>query len=153
MSTPTKEDAMQYALFIYGGDGRWETFTEEAQQAMRQEYMAVGMDSKTQAGADPGELSKATTVRVQDGKPVTTDGPFAETKEYLGGFYLIEADNLDEAIETAARIPAARTGGAIEVRPVGDHCTSSNVASARSGAASSRPLSASSALSSSPRTA
>src|SRR3954452_15231749 len=129
---------MQYALLIYGAEGRWEELSEEEQQAMTQEYMAIGMDSKTKAGADLGELSKS-TVRVQNGKPVTTDGPFAETKEYLGGFYLIEADNLDEAIETAARIPAARTGGAIEVRPVVEHGTASKPSSARSGAASSQP--------------
>ena len=58
---------------------------------------------------------------MRNGETLTTDGPFAETKEYLGGFYLIEADNLDEAIEVAAKIPVARTGGAIEVRPVVEH--------------------------------
>ncbi|HYY63814.1 MAG TPA: YciI family protein [Gaiellaceae bacterium] len=112
---------MQYGLLIYGAEGRWEKFSEAEQQAMTAEYMAISRDSRTRGGADLGELSKATTVRVQDGKTLTTDGPFAETKEYLGGFYLIEADNLDEAIEVAARIPAARTGGAIEIRPVVEH--------------------------------
>src|SRR2546423_6074590 len=112
---------MQYALLIYGEDGRWETFSPEEQEAMTKEYMEIGMSPSTKAGADLGELSRATTVRVDNGKTVTTDGPFAETKEYLGGFYLVEADNLDEAIEFAARIPAARTGGAIEVRPVVEH--------------------------------
>jgi hypothetical protein len=112
---------MQYGLLIYGAEGRWEQLSEEEQQAMTEDYMAIGRDSRTNAGADLGELSKATTVRVQDGKTLTTDGPFAETKEYLGGFYLIEAENLDEAIEVAARIPAARTGGAIEIRPVVEH--------------------------------
>jgi hypothetical protein len=112
---------MQYGLLIYGAEGRWEQYSEEEQQAMTEEYMAISRDSRTRGGADLGELSEATTVRVQDGKALTTDGPFAETKEYLGGFYLIEADNLDEAIEVAARIPAARTGGAIEIRPVVEH--------------------------------
>jgi hypothetical protein len=112
---------MQYGLLIYGEDGRWETFSKQEQEEMTQQYMSLGEDSRTRGGADLGELSKATTVRVQDGKVVTTDGPFAETKEYLGGFYLIEADNLDEAIEFASKIPAARTGGAIEVRPVVEH--------------------------------
>jgi hypothetical protein len=112
---------MQYALLIYGAEGRWEQFSEAEQNAMTQEYMALGQDPRTQGGADLGELSKATTIRVQDGKTLTTDGPFAETKEYLGGFYLVDADNLDEAIDFAARIPAARTGGAIEVRPVVEH--------------------------------
>jgi hypothetical protein len=112
---------MQYALLIYGAEGRWEQFSEAEQNAMTQEYMALGQDPRTQGGADLGELSKATTIRVQDGKTLTTDGPFAETKEYLGGFYLVDADNLDEAIDFATRIPAARTGGAIEVRPVVEH--------------------------------
>jgi hypothetical protein len=112
---------MQYGLLIYGEDGRWERFSKEEQEAMTQEYMALAQDSRTRGGADLGDLSSATTVRVQDGKALTTDGPFAETKEYLGGFYLVEADNLDEAIEFAAKIPAARTGGAVEVRPVIEH--------------------------------
>jgi hypothetical protein len=112
---------MQYGLLIYGEDGRWETFSQEEQEAMTQEYMAIAQDKRTRGGADLGDLTSATTVRVQDGKPLTTDGPFAETKEYLGGFFLVEADNLDEAIEIAATIPAARTGGAIEVRPVIEH--------------------------------
>jgi hypothetical protein len=111
---------MQYALLIYGG-GDWNALTEEEQQAQMQDYMAISQDSKTRGGADLGDLSGATTVRVDNGKALTTDGPFAETKEYLGGFYLIEADNLDEAIEVAAKIPAARTGGAVEVRPVIEH--------------------------------
>jgi len=112
---------MQYALLIYGEEGRWETYSEAEQQAMTEDYMEIGRDPKTKAGADLGELSKATTVQVDNGKTLTTDGPFAETKEYLGGFYLIDADNLDEAIEVAAKIPAARTGGTIEVRPVVEH--------------------------------
>ena len=112
---------MQYALLIYGEEGRWETYSEAEQQAMTEDYMAIGRDPKIKAGADLGELSKAITVRVDNGKTLTTDGPFAETKEYLGGFYLIDADNLDEAIEVAAKIPAARTGGTIEVRPVVEH--------------------------------
>ena len=111
---------MQYALLIYGG-GDWASLSEEEQQAQTKEYMDIAMSPRTNGGADLGDLSRATTVRVDDGKTLTTDGPFAETKEYLGGFYLIEADNLDEALETAARIPAARTGGAIEVRPVVEH--------------------------------
>jgi hypothetical protein len=111
---------MQYGLLIYGEE-RWDQFSEAEQQAMMQEYFAISSDPNTKGGADLGDLSKATTIRVQDGKTLTTDGPFAETKEYLGGFYLIEADNLDEAIEVAARIPAARTGGAIEIRPVIEH--------------------------------
>src|SRR6266516_3018944 len=82
---------MQYALLIYGAEGRWEQFSEEEQQAMTEQYMAISRDPKTKGGADLGDLSKATTVQVDNGKTLTTDGPFAETKEYLGGFYLIEA--------------------------------------------------------------
>ena len=112
---------MQYALLIYGAEGRWEQFSEEEQQARTEQYMAISRDPQTKGGADLGDLSQATTVQVDNGKTLTTDGPFAETKEYLGGFYLIDADNLDEAIEVAAKIPAARTGGTIEVRPVVEH--------------------------------
>jgi hypothetical protein len=121
LDTDERRLDMLYGLLIYGEDGRWETFSEAEQQAMTQEYMAIGRDPKTKGGADLGELSRATTVRVKDGKTIATDGPFAETKEYLGGFFLVEADSLDEAIEVAAKIPAARTGGAIEVRPVVEH--------------------------------
>jgi hypothetical protein len=71
-----------------------------------------------QAGAPLQPTSTATTVRSKDGKPVTTDGPFAETKEQLGGYYLVEARNLDDAIAMAARIPVVRMGGAVEVRPI-----------------------------------
>ena len=112
---------MQYALLIYGQPGRWEQLSEEEQESMTREYMELGQRPETRGGADLGELSTATTVRVNDGETLTTDGPFAETKEYLGGLYLVECGNLDEAIEFASKIPAARTGGAIEVRPVIEH--------------------------------
>ena len=112
---------MQYALLIYGSGDGWEQLSTEEQQAQMQEYMALSQRPETQGGADLGDLSSATTVRVDNGDAVTTDGPFAETKEYLGGFYLVECDNLDDALAFAARIPAARTGGAIEVRPVVEH--------------------------------
>ena len=112
---------MQYALLIYGEPGRWEELSEEDRQQQMKDYMDLGERPETRGGADLGELSSATTVRVNDGETLTTDGPFAETKEYLGGFYLVECDTIDEAIEFAAKIPAARTGGAIEVRPVVEH--------------------------------
>ena len=108
---------MQYALLIYGEPGRWEQLSEEEQQTQMQEYMELGQRPETRGGADLGELSSSTTVRVKDGETLTTDGPFAETKEYLGGLYLIECDNLDEAIEIAAKHPAARFGF-VEVRPI-----------------------------------
>ncbi len=112
---------MQYALLIYGSGEGWEQLSKEEQQAQTQEYMALGQSPETRGGADLGDLSSATTVRVNDGEALTTDGPFAETKEYLGGFYLVECESLDDAIAFAAKIPAARNGGAIEVRPVVEH--------------------------------
>jgi len=111
---------VQYALLIYGSGG-WDKLSEEEQEQQMHEYMAIGQSKQTKGGADLGDLSTATTVRVENGSTLTTDGPFAETKEYLGGFYLVECGNIDEAIEIAAKIPAARTGGAIEVRPVIPH--------------------------------
>ena len=112
---------MQYALLIYGSGEGWEQLSEDERQTQMQEYMALSQRPETRGGADLGDLSTATTVRVDNGDAVTTDGPFAETKEYLGGFYLVECDNLDDALAFAAKIPAARTGGAIEVRPVVEH--------------------------------
>ena len=112
---------MQYALLIYGSGDGWEKLSDEERQTQMQEYMALGDRPETRGGADLGELSSSTTVRVNNGETLTTDGPFAETKEYLGGFYLVECDNIDEAIEFASKIPAARNGGAIEVRPVVEH--------------------------------
>ncbi len=113
---------MQYALLIY---------TEEPTEPVPDEVMAAEMEAYnafskhvTDRGAMRGgealqPTATATTVRVRDGKTVTTDGPFAETKEALGGFYLVEAADLDEAIEYAAMIPGAKHGS-IEVRPIWD---------------------------------
>ena len=112
---------MQYALLIYGSGDGWEQLSTEEQQAQTQEYMALSQRPETRGGADLGDLSSATTIRVDNGDAVTTDGPFAETKEYLGGFYLVECDNIDDALAFAAKIPAARNGGAVEVRPVVEH--------------------------------
>ena len=112
---------MQYALLIYGSGDGWERLSDEERETQMREYMALGERPETRGGADLGDLGSATTVRVSDGESLATDGPFAETKEYLGGFYLVECDNLDDAIAFAAKIPAARTGGAIEVRPVVEH--------------------------------
>jgi hypothetical protein len=112
---------VQYALLIYGSGEGWEQLSKEEQEAQTQEYMALSQRPETRGGADLGELTSATTVRVDNGETMTTDGPFAETKEYLGGFYLVECSNLDDAIAFAAKIPAARNGGSIEVRPVVEH--------------------------------
>jgi len=109
---------MKYALLIHSNDEQWEERSENEQQAIYGEYMAISELPGMFGGAQLEPATSTTTVRVADGRTLATDGPFAETKEALGGFYLYEADNLDDAIEVAARIPAARFGGAIEVRPI-----------------------------------
>jgi len=111
---------MKYALLIYSQEapGAFEQLPEEQQQAIMGEYFALARDPATYASEQLQPAATATTVRVENGDTLTTDGPFAETKEVLGGFYLIDAENLDGALEVAARIPAARMGGVIEVRPV-----------------------------------
>jgi hypothetical protein len=111
---------MKYMLLIHSGDGvsQWESLSEDEQNAILGEYMAISQAPGVTGGDQLQPPETATTVRVQDGRTLTTDGPFAETKDALGGYYQFEADDLDAAIEIAARIPAARLGGAIEVRPV-----------------------------------
>jgi hypothetical protein len=111
---------MQYMLQIFSGDAgeRFEALSEDEQNAVMGEYFAISELPEVTAGAQLQPAETATTVRVQDGEALTTDGPFAATKEVLGGYYLVEADDLDRALEIAARIPAARLGGAVEVRPV-----------------------------------
>lgn len=111
---------MMYLLQIYSSTAMddYEGLSEEEKGAITGEYMAIAQAPGIAGGHQLQPPETATTVRVQDGRTLTTDGPFAETKEAFGGYYLLEADDLDVAIEMAARIPAARMGGAIEVRPV-----------------------------------
>jgi len=109
---------VKYMLLIYANNDGWDQLSEDEQNAISQEYLDIRDDPRSVGGSQLQPSSTATTVRVQDGNTVTTDGPFLETKEELGGFYLLEADDLDAALEVAAKIPAARLGGAIEVRPV-----------------------------------
>ncbi|MFZ0381463.1 MAG: YciI family protein [Solirubrobacteraceae bacterium] len=109
---------MKYAMLIHERPGYVEALAEDERQAVFAEYMALAEDPRARGGAQLQPIETATTVRVQDGQTLTTDGPYADTKEVFGGYYVFEADNLDEAIELAARIPAARFGGAIEVRPL-----------------------------------
>ncbi len=109
---------MKYALLIYSNDAEWDNLSEDARTAIYGEYFAISETKGVYGGSELQPAESATTVRVQNGQNMTTDGPFPETKEALGGFYLFEADDLDAALELAARIPAARRGGAIEVRPV-----------------------------------
>lgn len=112
---------MQYLLLIYGNEGDWASMSEEEQTQIFQEYMEysqkIAGDGKMVGGEALEPSDTATTVRVRDGKTLATDGPFAETREQLGGYYQVEADNLDEAIALAAQIPGAKHG-AIEVRPI-----------------------------------
>jgi hypothetical protein len=120
---PAKETTMNYLIQIYTGAAMntWEGLSEDEQAAISGEYFAIREAPGVTAGAQLQPAETATTVRVEDGRTLTTDGPFPETKEALGGYYLLEAADLDGAIELAARIPAARMGGAVEVRPVVAH--------------------------------
>jgi hypothetical protein len=111
---------MKYALLIYPGSGReeYERLPEQERLAITGEYLALTREPGVLGAEQLQPAESATTVRVEDGRALTTDGPFADTKEILGGIYLLEADDLDRALELAARIPAARMGGAVEVRPL-----------------------------------
>jgi hypothetical protein len=111
---------MKYVLQIFSGEAieEFEKLSEDEQSAISGEYYAISEEPGVTGGAQLQPPASATTVRVKDGAALITDGPFAETKEALGGYYLYEAPDLDAAIEIAARIPAARMGGAVEVRPV-----------------------------------
>jgi hypothetical protein len=109
---------MKYAMFIHRKPGDTDALSEDEFKAMLVEYTALRDDPRHVASAELQPIETATTVRVQAGQTLTTDGPFADTKEVFGGYYVFEAVNLDVAIELAARIPAARLGGAIEVRPL-----------------------------------
>jgi hypothetical protein len=109
---------MKYALLIYEKPGSTDGLGEQELGAMYGEYMAIRAEPTCLGGAQLQPIQTATTVRVHEGQTLSTDGPFADTKEVFGGYYVFEADDLDVALELAARIPAARMGGAIEVRPV-----------------------------------
>ena len=115
---------MQYMILIYGDEARFATMANDpkAQEQMYAAYIRYGADMREagvlRGGAELKATATATTVRVRNGKTLTTDGPFAETKEQLGGYYLIEVADLDQAVHWAARCPAS-AGGSIEVRPMG----------------------------------
>lgn len=112
---------MQYILLIYDNEAELKARNPEEAQRVHGEYMAFTASIKQSGHMRAGEplesSTTATTVRVKGGKTVRTDGPFAETREQLGGFYIVEAKDLDEAVGIAARIPSAKTGS-IEVRPI-----------------------------------
>jgi hypothetical protein len=117
---------MKYVLLIHQGDAptpyspdEWRRLSEDEQKAVYAAYQAINeTPGVTPAGVQLQPPETATTVRVEDGKTLTTDGPFVAVKEALGGWLVFEADDLDAAIELASRIPAAQMGGAVEVRPV-----------------------------------
>ena len=111
---------MQYMLLIYADEKPWNSMSEDEIKATMQAYGEVSKElvasGAMRGGSELAPVSTATTVRVRNGKALTTDGPFAETKEQLGGYYLIEVANLDEAIKWAAKIPSAAFGS-VEIRP------------------------------------
>jgi hypothetical protein len=113
-----EEDAMKYLLQIYPPSAEFDGLSEEEQNAVVDEYLAIGQSPAVIGGDQLQPVETATTVRVQNGQTLLTDGPFVEAKEHLGGYFLVDADDLDAALEIAARIPAARMGGAVEVRPL-----------------------------------
>src|ERR1700684_1485037 len=124
---PDKEEAMKYMLLMHQGStptprdrDAWGRLSEDEQRGVYQAYQAINETPGVTSGVPMGEPGTATTVRVENGKTLTTDGPFVEMKEALGGYLFFEADDLDAAIELASQIPAARMGGAIEGRPVGE---------------------------------
>jgi len=114
---------MKYMLLIYHAESSWDELSEPERQKIYAEYRQFSEEiiasGHHRGGSELHPTSTATSVRVRDGKQLATDGPFSETKEQLGGYYLIEAANLDEAIAIAARIPSAAMG-TIEVRPLSE---------------------------------
>lgn len=115
---------MQYLLMIYGEESRWDNVNPQEREAVLQEFMqfskSIQQSGHLRGGNELQPTSRATTVRPRNGKRIVTDGPFAETKEAMGGYYLIEARDLDEAVAIAARVPSARWGS-VEIRPIVPH--------------------------------
>jgi hypothetical protein len=116
---------VKYILLIHQGDTptprdaeAWAGLSEDEQKAVYADYQAINQTPGVTPGQGLDAPETATTVRVKDGKTLTTDGPFVEMKDAVGGYLLYEADDLDAAIALAARVPAARLGGAVEIRPV-----------------------------------
>jgi hypothetical protein len=119
---------MKYLMLIHQGDAPtpnspddWARLSEEEQRQVYADYQAINQTPGVTPGVGMQPPETATTVRVEDGRTLTTDGPFVTVKEALGGYFVFEADDLDAAIELAARVPAARLGGAVEVRPVAEY--------------------------------
>jgi hypothetical protein len=112
---------MRYALLIHERPGSYDGFDAAQRAAITAEYTSLSSDDRVVLGERLKPASTATTVREGDGELLLTDGPFADTKEIFGGFYLVEAPDLDAALELAGRIPAVRLGGSVEIRPVDEH--------------------------------
>jgi hypothetical protein len=108
---------MEFLALIHSDEKAWENASDDERQAIYQRYMDFSERGEVVGGAELQDTAAATTVRIRDGQRVVTDGPYAEVKEALGGFFILEADSIDEACKLAAEIPAAEHG-AIEVRPV-----------------------------------
>ena len=109
---------MRYALLINERPGAYDGLDGAQRAAITAEYLALRDDERVVGGARLASAETATTLRAVDGELLLTDGPFAETKEVFGGFYLVDAEDLDAALALAAQIPAVRLGGSVEVRPV-----------------------------------
>jgi hypothetical protein len=110
---------MKYVMLIYQGDAqeRQAALSEEEQKQVYADYQGINQTPGVTSVPPMGRPENATTVRVEGGETLTADGPFAGVKEAVGGLFILEADDLDAAIEVAARVPAARYGGAVEIRP------------------------------------
>jgi hypothetical protein len=123
---PEQEDTVKYMLLIHQGTtplpgtDEWNALLREEQGAVYASYQAINQTPGVTPGVRMDGPETATTVRVQDGRTLTTDGPFAEIKEAIGGYLFLEADDLDAAIELAAKVPAARMGGGVEIRPLAE---------------------------------
>ncbi len=126
---------MQYMLMIYSDGSKWAKLPEgevaKVMDAYREFTQGIVKGGQFRSGARLEPASGATTLREKNGKRLTTDGPFAEAKEQLGGFYIVECQNLDEALAIAARIPSVRVGDAVEVRPVAPTSEAARTAPAR----------------------
>lgn len=107
---------MQYLALIHGDEESGDSLSDDEQQAVLQRYMEFSQNEAVVGGAELQSTTTATTVRVRDGDTLVTDGPYAEVKEALGGYFILECDSIDKACRLAAKIPAAEHG-AIEVRP------------------------------------
>ena len=109
---------MKYMLLVYDDPTQWTDVTEEQMQGLYVEYGAVSANPATVGSGQLQPVETARTIRIKGGETLVTDGPFTETKEQLGGYYLVEAESIDDAAKIGAQIPSARMGGSVEVRPL-----------------------------------